>query len=86
MIKTVLATISASVVVAGCGGAAAVEPAPVDRPTVVLVHGEFADSSSWNGVIKNLEADGSARLSTRCRFRSHAVTVSQPDVVADLIN
>lgn len=28
------------------------------KPTVVLVHGAFADSSSWNGVIKDLEADG----------------------------
>jgi pimeloyl-ACP methyl ester carboxylesterase len=29
-----------------------------DRPTIVLVHGAFADSSSWNGVIKILESDG----------------------------
>ncbi|MED7827403.1 alpha/beta fold hydrolase, partial [Streptomyces chiangmaiensis] len=28
------------------------------RPTVVLVHGAFADSSSWNGVIKRLKEDG----------------------------
>ncbi|WP_420832233.1 alpha/beta fold hydrolase [Rhizobium cauense] len=28
------------------------------KPTVVLVHGAFADSSSWNGVVKDLEADG----------------------------
>jgi pimeloyl-ACP methyl ester carboxylesterase len=28
------------------------------RPTVVLVHGAFADSSSWNGVIERLEAAG----------------------------
>jgi len=28
------------------------------KPTVVLVHGAFADSSSWNGVIRTLEADG----------------------------
>lgn len=28
------------------------------KPTVVLVHGAFADSSSWNGVIKNLTRDG----------------------------
>ena len=27
-------------------------------PTVVLVHGAFADSSSWNGVIELLQADG----------------------------
>jgi hypothetical protein len=26
--------------------------------TVVLVHGAFADSSSWNGVIERLQASG----------------------------
>ncbi|AZF26894.1 alpha/beta fold hydrolase [Pseudomonas sp. R2-60-08W] len=28
------------------------------KPTVVLVHGAFADASSWNGVVKILEKDG----------------------------
>ncbi|MFF7205158.1 alpha/beta fold hydrolase [Streptomyces sp. NPDC008141] len=28
------------------------------RPTVVLVHGAFADASGWNGVIERLQADG----------------------------
>ncbi|MFC6084138.1 alpha/beta fold hydrolase [Sphaerisporangium aureirubrum] len=28
------------------------------RPTIVLVHGAFAESSSWNGVIAGLLADG----------------------------
>ncbi|MEU2226773.1 MULTISPECIES: alpha/beta hydrolase [unclassified Streptomyces] len=28
------------------------------KPTVVLVHGAFADASSWNGVIKRLEHEG----------------------------
>jgi pimeloyl-ACP methyl ester carboxylesterase len=28
------------------------------KPTVVLVHGAFADSSSWNGVIDQLRRDG----------------------------
>jgi pimeloyl-ACP methyl ester carboxylesterase len=28
------------------------------RPTVVLVHGAFADGSSWNHVIERLQADG----------------------------
>jgi len=28
------------------------------KPTVVLVHGAFADSSSWNGVARILERDG----------------------------
>src|SRR3954463_10410072 len=29
-------------------------------PTVVLVHGAFADASSWNGVIERLQANGVA--------------------------
>ncbi|KOV53255.1 alpha/beta hydrolase [Streptomyces sp. AS58] len=28
------------------------------KPTVVLVHGAFADSSSWNGVVKRLQREG----------------------------
>jgi pimeloyl-ACP methyl ester carboxylesterase len=57
-----LTTIVAGVTVgalAGCGGAAAEQaPAPAAKPTVVLVHGAFADSSSWNGVIEDLKRDG----------------------------
>jgi pimeloyl-ACP methyl ester carboxylesterase len=33
-------------------------PQDGSRPTVVLVHGAFADSSSWNGVIERLQAEG----------------------------
>jgi pimeloyl-ACP methyl ester carboxylesterase len=29
-----------------------------DKPTVVLVHGAFAESNSWDGVMKKLKADG----------------------------
>jgi hypothetical protein len=29
-----------------------------DFPTVVLVHGAFADASSWTGVIERLQAKG----------------------------
>ncbi|WP_432540707.1 alpha/beta fold hydrolase [Kineococcus sp. SYSU DK002] len=29
-----------------------------DHPTVVLVHGAFAESASWNGVIEQLTVDG----------------------------
>jgi pimeloyl-ACP methyl ester carboxylesterase len=28
------------------------------KPTIVLVHGAFADSSSWNGVVTHLQKDG----------------------------
>ena len=39
-----------------------------DLPTVVLVHGAFADASSWNGVIERLQAKGvrSRPRRTRC--------------------
>jgi len=39
---------------------AAAQPAGAQntKPTVVLVHGEFADSSVWNGVIAELLAEG----------------------------
>lgn len=30
----------------------------VDKPTAILVHGAFAESSSWNGVIAPLLDDG----------------------------
>jgi pimeloyl-ACP methyl ester carboxylesterase len=29
-----------------------------DKPTVVLVHGAFAESSSWNGVVSRLQSEG----------------------------
>jgi hypothetical protein len=37
------------------GTVAAHEPA---RPTIVLVHGAFECSSSWNGVVPGLEREG----------------------------
>lgn len=41
-------------------GAADASAAPGDgaRPTVVLVHGAFADASSWNGVVTRLQQRG----------------------------
>jgi alpha-beta hydrolase superfamily lysophospholipase len=33
-------------------------PQDGSQPTVVLVHGAFADGSSWNEVIKRLQAQG----------------------------
>jgi len=34
------------------------ETTNANLPTVVLVHGAFADASSWNGVIERLQAEG----------------------------
>ncbi|WP_433243472.1 alpha/beta fold hydrolase [Actinomadura nitritigenes] len=42
---------------AGSAGAASGH-ADKAKPTVVLVHGGFADASGWNGVIKRLQHDG----------------------------
>ena len=33
-------------------------PQDGSQPTVVLVHGAFADGSSWTGVIERLQAEG----------------------------
>jgi pimeloyl-ACP methyl ester carboxylesterase len=41
---------------AGTAGAGAAGDGP--KPTIVLVHGAWADTSSWNGVIKRLQAAG----------------------------
>src|ERR671916_2407956 len=35
-----------------------INPQEGSRPTVVLVHGAFADGSSWNEVIERLQAEG----------------------------
>ncbi|HEY1181907.1 MAG TPA: alpha/beta hydrolase, partial [Rhodocyclaceae bacterium] len=40
------------------------------KPTIVLIHGAFADSSSWNGVVKKLSADGYPVLSVANPLRS----------------
>jgi len=38
--------------------AAASQPTPAPKPTILLVHGAFADSTSWNGVVAELTHDG----------------------------
>jgi pimeloyl-ACP methyl ester carboxylesterase len=45
--------------IGGGGHAAATLQASSDpRPTIVLVHGDWADASSWNGVIRRLQDRG----------------------------
>ena len=44
--------------VIGLSGATAAQSMESPKPTVVLVHGAFAGSSSWNGVIAELEEGG----------------------------
>ncbi|MFD3743009.1 alpha/beta fold hydrolase [Nocardia sp. NPDC058633] len=58
--------LTATVASAGCAGA---QPAPV-TPTVVLVHGAFAESSSWNGVIEQLNQQGLTSIAAGNPLRS----------------
>ena len=37
---------------------AAPASAKTTKPTIVLVHGAFADASGWNAVTENLQHDG----------------------------
>jgi len=61
------------------GTASAATPTPtVDtRPTVVLVHGAFADGSSWNKVIPLLQAEGLNAIAVQ-----NPLTSLEDDVVA----
>jgi pimeloyl-ACP methyl ester carboxylesterase len=63
LIISALAVAAAAVIVplsqtasAHAANRAAVSAAP--KPTIVLEHGAWADTSSWNGAIKRLQADG----------------------------
>lgn len=51
-------TIIAGGLALAMGLLASAAQAQPSKPTVVLVHGAFADSSSWNGVISILKRDG----------------------------
>ena len=61
--------------------AAAAQPAPV-KPTIVLVHGAFAGSSSWNGVIGDLVRDGYSVVAAAVPLRS---LKGDADYVASLV-
>lgn len=52
------------------------------KPTVVLVHGAFAESSSWNGVIAELERDGYTAVAAANPLRS---VVSDASAVAAVV-
>ncbi|MCJ9670893.1 MULTISPECIES: alpha/beta fold hydrolase [unclassified Neorhizobium] len=68
IIKTL--TLAATVGTAVAAFAQAAEPRA--KPTIVLVHGAFADSSSWNGVIGALAKDGYTAIAAANPLRSVA--------------
>ncbi|MFG2629584.1 alpha/beta fold hydrolase [Streptomyces sp. NPDC048473] len=58
--RTVAVVLTTAALAAAAGPATAdggAEPAGA-RPTVVVVHGAFADASGWNGVVERVQRDG----------------------------
>ena len=47
-------------------------PQDGSQPTVVLVHGAFAESASWNGVIRRLQEEGYTAIAAANPLRSVA--------------
>jgi pimeloyl-ACP methyl ester carboxylesterase len=54
----VLALVALLALGAGGPAAATLQASSDPKPTIVLVHGDWADGSSWNGVIGRLQARG----------------------------
>jgi pimeloyl-ACP methyl ester carboxylesterase len=68
IVAIVLATMAA--MYAGPSGSARAAPVHAQKATVVLVHGAFAESASWNGVIDKLHAQGYPVLAAANPLRS----------------
>ncbi|MFD9004174.1 alpha/beta fold hydrolase [Streptomyces sp. NPDC059582] len=58
LLTTLAATLGTAAVVTPVATAAPGHQPAKHRPTVVLVHGAWADAAGWNGVVKRLQADG----------------------------
>ncbi|WP_392666841.1 hypothetical protein [Streptomyces sp. LN785] len=60
---------------AGAAGVTGIEShRPGVKPPVVLVHGSFADSSSWNGVVKDLKRSGTVVVAPADPLRGWTAT------------
>lgn len=71
-----LIALAAAAALGGAGGGVAQDAA---KPTIVLVHGAFADASGWNGVIARLNSDGYQTIAAANPLRTlsgDAATVS----------
>ncbi|MGK5004323.1 alpha/beta fold hydrolase [Janthinobacterium sp. LB2P70] len=77
-IAAVVGTLFASIVPASPASAAGAV-----KPTIVLVHGAFADASSWDGVAAILQKDGYTVIGAANHLRS---VKSDADSVARVVN
>jgi pimeloyl-ACP methyl ester carboxylesterase len=75
--------LAAAAALGGSGGGLAQEPA---KPTIVFVHGAFADSSGWNDVIAQLNKDGYQTIATANPLRSLAGDAASVSAVVKSIH
>jgi pimeloyl-ACP methyl ester carboxylesterase len=80
--KRLLAGLIFAMAVFGNASAQAEKPA-ILKPTIVLVHGAFADASSWNRVVKILEKDGYPVVAAANPLRGVA---NDAQYVADIVS
>ena len=89
----VLAALALTMMVAGFAGSvstAAAGPSASSapnsgKPTIVLVHGAWADSTSWNAVVPQLRHDGYRTVAPDLGLVSLAADVTQVSAVLDSI-
>ncbi|MEU0027846.1 alpha/beta hydrolase [Streptomyces sp. NPDC006335] len=80
----VTAAVGLSVAAVTLPGASAAPLRP-ERPTIVLEHGAFADSSSWDGVVKRLQRAGYPVVSAANPLRGPATDAAYLRSVVDHI-
>lgn len=88
-----LSVVMTTTALAACAAAVILSTAPstnlsaketaMNKPTVVLVHGAFAESSSWDGVITKLRAQGYPVVAAANPLRG---VKSDADYVASVLN
>ena len=66
--------------------AAPAAPTKPAKPTIVLVHGAFADSTSWNGVVAELHRDGYPVVSAANPLRGAASDAAYVSSIVKSIN
>jgi pimeloyl-ACP methyl ester carboxylesterase len=86
---TLFATVATTILTAMLAQAGALDAdtpqreAPADKPTIVLVHGAFADASGWRHVIPLLEKDGYSVVAVQNPLTSFAEDIATTKRVID---
>jgi pimeloyl-ACP methyl ester carboxylesterase len=85
-VRNIIKMLAIATAVAMSGSALARAAQPQPKPTIVLVHGAFAESSSWNGVIAQLTKDGYSAIAAANPLRGVAGDAAQVATVLHSIN